>query len=359
MGQSKKNIYRVTGIMSGTSLDGMDMAACEFENQSGKWNYKLLYAETYPYTAGWTQRLRSLRQANAREAIQAHYDYGRLIAGYVNKFHEDTGFKPLIIASHGHTVFHNPIQGYSWQTGSGAAIATLCGIPAVCDFRSTDICLGGQGAPLVPIGDELLFGDYDACLNLGGFSNISLKRSEKRIAFDICPVNTVLNLLASEAGMDFDRDGTLAQQGKIITGLLDSLNMLPFYKSPPPKSLGAEWLEENVFPLFNDPDYGTKDKLRTFTEHIAQQIKRVVGKYGIKRMLVTGGGAYNKFLIQQITYENNCQLVIPEHSTVDYKEALIFAFLGLLRWIGLPNCLATVTGAESNSIAGAVYLPVK
>lgn len=359
MNQSKETIYQVTGIMSGTSLDGMDLAACEFKYRNSKWDYKLLHSETYPYSDIWIKKLRSLRHASALEAIQAHYDYGRLTANYVNRFHEETRFRPMIIASHGHTVFHEPLKGYTWQAGCGAAIANYCGIPAVCDFRSGDVSLGGQGAPLVPIGDELLFGDYDACLNLGGFSNISLKRNEKRIAFDICPVNTVLNLLAAEAGMEFDRDGALANQGKIINGLLNNLNMLPFYNSPPPRSLGAEWLEENILPLFYDPDHDIKDKLRTFTEHIAQQIKRVVSSYGIKRMLVTGGGTYNKFLIRQITYGSSCKVVIPDNSTVEYKEALIFAFLGLFRWLGLPNCLATVTGAKSDSIAGAVYLPVK
>ncbi len=352
--------FRVSGIMSGTSLDGLDLAACSFRfTQNRRWEYAIEHAATYPFPPAWKQHLQALMHADARTFARAHFDFGRLTGEYANRFHEASGFEPMLIASHGHTIFHDPLAGYTTQIGSGAAIAAITGKPAVCDFRATDVCLDGQGAPLVPIGDELLFSEYDACLNLGGFSNISFRHNHQRVAFDVCPVNIILNRLAAELGQDYDKDGRLADQGKVIPALLAALNNLPYYSQLSPKSLGAEWLEDHVLPLLQNDDYSTYDKLSTFTEHIAFQIGRVLTKNRIKNVLISGGGARNKFLIERLQSKTTCGLILPDHKTIDYKEALVFALLGLLRWFEQENCLATATGASHNSAGGAVYLPVK
>ncbi|HHN47505.1 MAG TPA: anhydro-N-acetylmuramic acid kinase [Bacteroidales bacterium] len=352
--------FKVSGIMSGTSLDGLDLAACSFRfAQNGKWEYAIEHAATYPFSPTWKHQLQNLIDADARAIARAHFDFGRLIGEYANRFHAASGFEPMLIASHGHTIFHDPATGYTTQIGNGAAIAAITGKPAVCDFRATDVCLGGQGAPLVPIGDELLFPDYDACLNLGGFSNISFRADHQRIAFDVCPVNIILNLLAMELGQDYDADGRLAAKGKVIPGLLEVLNSLPYYSQLSPKSMGVEWLKDHVLPLMQNEDHSTCDKLRTFTEHIALQISRVLTENRIKNVLITGGGAHNQFLIERLQAKTTCGLILPDHKTIDYKEALVFALLGLLRWFEQENCLATATGASHSSIGGAIYLPVK
>jgi anhydro-N-acetylmuramic acid kinase len=351
--------FLVTGIMSGTSLDGLDLAACCFHQKNGCWEYGIEHVRTYAYTDFWKTRLASLREANAIELAKAHFEYGKLLAEFVNHFHDETNFKPDLIASHGHTIFHNPDNGFTMQIGSGAVLASLSGKPVVCDFRSSDIGLGGQGAPLVPIGDELLFSQYDACLNLGGFSNISLKYRNQRIAFDICPVNTVLNMLAGKMGLPFDAEGNLAANGNIHPEILAKLNKLSFYSRTAPKSLGIEWVYDEVLPILNSFEISAQDLLRTFTEHIAIQISNTTARYGIHNLLVTGGGAYNTFLLKRITKLSTSTLMIPDKETIEFKEAIIFAFLGLLRWLEQPNCLATATGASANAIGGAVYLPAK
>lgn len=345
--------------MSGTSLDGMDFAACTFKSIKGKWEFNIEYATTYSYTPQWKLRLKGLYHADSRQLAQAHFDFGKLTAELANRFHRETGFSPMLISSHGQTVFHDPSQKLTLQIGSGAAIAALTCKPVVCDFRTTDVYLGGQGAPLVPIGDELLFHTYDACLNLGGFSNISFNVKGMRIAFDICPVNTVLNKLANELGKDFDKNGELARQGKYIPSLLDKLNNLPYYSKLPPKSLGNEWLIENFYPILDEPSFSIVDKLRTVVEHIACQISAKIRRFNIKSLLVSGGGAFNIFLLENIRKKTDCEIVVPESQLIEYKEALVFAFLGLLRWHGQVNCLASATGASHDSISGAVYLPVK
>jgi anhydro-N-acetylmuramic acid kinase len=359
MKPTENKTYNVTGIMSGTSLDGIDLAACNFIMRNGVWEFSIKHAITYPYSPDWKLRLQKLFCSDAEELAHAHFDFGKLTGEFVNRFHSETGFDPLLIASHGHTVFHNPGKGYSLQIGNGASIATTSGKPVVCDFRATDISLGGQGAPLVPIGDQILFHQYDACLNLGGFSNISLNRKGKRIAFDICPVNTVLNKLAAELGKTFDNKGDIARHGEIIPSLLEALNDLPFYAKSPPKSLGAEWLELYVYPVISGDRYLVKDKLRTFVEHIVNQIAKVISDHDITNMLVSGGGVYNIFLLESLRKSTKCDIIVPETEIIDFKEALVFALLGLLRWFEQPNCLASATGASHDSIGGTVYLPVK
>ncbi|MGE5425200.1 MAG: anhydro-N-acetylmuramic acid kinase [Syntrophothermus sp.] len=347
--------YHVTGLMSGTSLDGLDMAFCLFTENDGIWNYEIQVAETFPYPDAWKEKMRSLETGSALELSLADAETGHFFGRIVKEFHGKHDLKPDFIASHGQTIFHRPEKKLTVQIGKGSAIAAETRTPVVCDFRTTDVALGGQGAPLVPIGDQLLFGAYDYCLNLGGFGNISFIKNNKRIAFDTCPVNIVLNVLAERAGKPYDEDGKLASKGKILTELLQRLNSLAFYTQPPPKSLGKEWVTENIFPLLIDSQ-PPEDLIRTFTEHIALQISGCTDFFRDQKMIVTGGGAFNTCLTDLLQQKCKARIVIPDKNTINFKEALIFAFLGVLRWRGEVNCLKSVTGAERDTIGGAVYL---
>jgi anhydro-N-acetylmuramic acid kinase len=282
-----------------------------------------------------------------------HSSYGKYLGECVNVFLQKHGLeKPEFIASHGHTIFHQPQIGYTFQAGSGAALREVCGIPVVCDFRTLDVALGGQGAPLVPIGDALLFKNYDYCLNLGGFANISFDAEGKRIAYDICAVNYVLNRLAMRLNKPYDENGIFAASGKLIPELFEKLNALPYFQKPPPKSIGREWVEETIFPLMKQSEK-TEDLLRTFTEHVAEQISTAVPVNG--KMLVTGGGAHNAFLISLLKQKSKVEIILPEAETIGFKEALIFGFLGVLRWENRINTLRSVTGARQDSSGGTIY----
>ena len=290
---------------------------------------------------------------SAREFAAFHSAYGRYLGERVNDFLAETGLKPQLIASHGSTVFHQPADKVMFQIGDGAAIAAVTGIPTVSDFRRLDIMLGGQGAPLVPIGDDLLFGDYDYCLNIGGFSNISYRKGEKRIAFDISAVNYVINRYCRLIGLEMDRDGLLACQGEVNQEVLDALNKLDYYSLPAPKSLGREWVENNIFPLLDNSGLRMEDLLRTYYEHCAQQLARVV-KPG-SWILVTGGGAYNPVLVNRMDKLSGCHLVLGTRELIEFKEALIFAFLGVLYVMDEPSCLRSVTGAAKDNIGGMLF----
>jgi anhydro-N-acetylmuramic acid kinase len=355
-GKMNHQHYNVLGLMSGTSLDGLDIACCEFSKESGYWKFTIPCAETIPYDEVSKMRLTALETDTAIGLVEGHIEYGHYLGRTVNDFIRRHNLTPGFISSHGHTVFHRPGNGITFQAGCGAAIAAETGLPVVCDFRSSDVALGGQGAPLVPIGDALLFGEYDYCLNIGGFSNISQESGGRRIAWDICPSNIVLNQLARRTGMDFDPGGTIAASGKVVYALLEQLNALPFYATPPPKSLGKEWVNENILPVISRGSWRTEDLLATFCEHIAMMIARNTGTDKGHRMLVTGGGAFNDWLISRISNYSAVQVVIPDPLTVNFKEALIFAFLGVLRMRGEVNSLRSVTGARMDSVTGAIYI---
>ncbi|MFZ4546971.1 MAG: anhydro-N-acetylmuramic acid kinase [Bacteroidales bacterium] len=351
--------FEIIGMMSGTSLDGVDLAHCTFQEMNGKYTFDLGCCETIPYPVSWLDRLKELPQTSAMEYAETHVAYGRYIGQLIKNFIDTNLLSADFVASHGHTIFHNPDKLYTAQIGDGAAISMGCDLPVVCDFRSSDVAANGQGAPLVPFGDELLFPEYDYCLNLGGFANISTNIDGKRIAFDISPANIVLNFIANKAGKPFDEDGKLAASGKTDAELLAKLNNLDFYKKQPPKSLGREWVEKHIIPLLNQSVLSLEDIAHTFCHHIAIQIAACIEKGRGNKMLITGGGAFNAFLIKKIRENADIELVIPDAKTINYKEALVFAFLGLLRMQALPNCLASVTGASHNVIGGAVYLPGK
>lgn len=349
--------YHVIGLMSGTSLDGLDIAFCRFDADEQGWSYDILEAETRTYTAEWKERLRGLETAGALAFQQVHQEYGYFLGRQVSDFLVRKGIKPDFVASHGHTVFHRPDQKITVQAGAGSAIAAACKSTVVCDFRSVDVALGGQGAPLVPVGDRLLFPGYDYCLNIGGFANISYEHKGKRIAFDICPANIVMNAICETIGKPYDDRGMLARSGMVSMYMLHEFNQLPFYRLMPdtPKSLGKEWVTEHIDPIIAEYEISESDLLHTFCEHIAIQVARATNAGKPKKMLVTGGGAYNDYLVERIRALTPHEVIVPDARTVEFKEAMIFAFLGVLRMRNEINCLRSVTGARLDSSGGAVY----
>lgn len=344
--------------MSGTSLDGLDLCLTEF-HFDGKWNFEIIHADCVDYDDDWRRKLTAAHELPDEKLQRLHVEFGHFIGEHVSSFIEKNHLsKPELICSHGHTVFHQPEKGITVQIGDGRTIANATGITCVNDFRSLDVSLGGQGAPLVPIGDDLLFSDFDACLNLGGFSNISFKGDGDRRAFDICPVNIVLNELANRLGKPFDHNGELARSGKLNETLLDQLNSLNLYTDEIRPSLAREWVEIAVNPLLKDSGLSEADIMRTFVEHVAIQIARVVERKAAGgSVLVTGGGAYNSFLMDRMNAYCLADLIIPDKQTIEFKEALIFAFLGVLRINDEVNVLRSVTGASRDSCSGTIHRP--
>lgn len=339
--------------MSGTSLDGLDICYAKFTQTDSAWNFEILNCETLPYSSDWEQSLRNAVNLSSEEVLKLNVDYGFYLGEKTSEFISKHKIINLdLIASHGHTVFHQPKNKFTLQIGNGRAIKSKINKTVIYDFRSQDVILGGNGAPLVPIGDELLFSNFDACLNLGGFSNISLKRNGKRIAFDICPVNIILNDLALKLGKKFDDNGDLARTGLIDYELLDQLNQLKFYQEKAPKSLGIEWINEQVLPLIKTQK--TEDLLASFTEHSAVQIAKILDEFDVKNIFITGGGTYNNYLIEKIKAKTKTEIQIPKKEIIEYKEALIFAFMGVLRSLNLDNVLSSATGSQKDHCSGLV-----
>ena len=353
-----RNKFRVIGVMSGTSLDGLDIAYCIFEKKAQKWAFKIqeTICETYPKE--FRQKLAEIEKSSALDFVKLDTEFGSFIGKKVKLFMDKNRLKVDFVSSHGQTIFHQPQNGFTSQIGNGAAIAAACGITTICDFRRLDVALKGQGAPLVPIGDQYLFSEYEFCLNLGGFANVSFQNKGKRLAFDICPVNIVLNALSEQLGKAYDRNGTFASRGHVDKNLLAKLNSLKFYKMPFPKSLGKEWVLDELFPILHQSSISVHDKLATFCEHIAIQMGIIATFSGKKRgskILCSGGGVYNHYLMQRIQTYSKYQLLIPATEIIEFKEALLFAFLGVLRITEQKNCLQSVTGAIEDNVGGCVY----
>ncbi len=347
---------QVIGIMSGTSLDGIDLAACTFQRTDGIWSFRVDAAETISYSDEWTERLKHLHRASALSLTETHCSLGRLYGETARKFIEKNRLQPALIGSHGHTIFHQPQHGFTLQIGDGGQLAVTAGVDVICDFRSGDLALGGQGAPLVPIGDELLFGQYDACLNLGGIANISFNTGGKRVAWDICPVNMALNELAGRLGMAYDESGSIARSGTVNKELLERLNDLDFYRMPAPRSLGREWFEEAFLPLLDEAAYNTNDLLATVCEHIsAMHAIALQPLPDVASVLTTGGGAFNDYLIERMRILSGHHIVVPTPEVVQFKEAIVFAFLAVLRRHNEVNILSSATGSNKNHIGGAYY----
>lgn len=360
-------VYRAIGLMSGSSLDGLDIAYVEFLHSGGKWSYEIVEAECMPYSAEWVERLKNATHLNALEYQLLHTEYGHFLGHCVNQFIEKNQlhFKVALIASHGHTTFHLPEKKMTGQLGDGAAIAAVTQLPVVSDLRALDVALGGQGAPIVPIGEKLLFEEYSFFLNIGGIANVSYN-SVPYLAFDICAANRVLNMLANEAGKEYDAGGALARTGTIVTALLQELDSLDYYRQPFPKSLANSFGVQIVYPLLKKYDEPITNLLRTYTEHIACKIgdalKSLQTTPAPSHLLVTGGGALNRFLIeriQEVVKDQNIDVIVPDEKLVQYKEAMIMALIGVLRWREEYNVISTVTGAQRNSVGGALWLGVE
>lgn len=355
-----KNTYNIIGVMSGTSLDGIDLAHIIFTIKDNLWSYQILESETISYSSHWINQLKNAVSFSEEQLAQLNIDYTQLLAKVITSFIEKNNITNLdAICSHGHTILHQPQNGFTLQIGNLPNITSLIGIKVVCDFRVQDVQLGGQGAPLVPIGDRILFSEYDYCLNLGGFSNISYEDIDKRIAFDISPVNTVLNFYANKLGFDYDDKGKISRSGKVNQDLLNELNALDYYKKPFPKSLGFEFVKETVLPLIEKYAISVEDKMHTFTEHIAMQIALALQSIPTRngKLLVTGGGAYNDFLIERMQIHlPETKIIIPDAKTLEFKEALIFGLLGVLKLRNEINVLSSVTGAKHDHSSGKIYI---
>lgn len=351
-----KESYQVIGVMSGTSLDGIDLAHLYFSVENGNWNYEIAACQTVPYSKEWLNKLKIAVGFSGQELEKLNRAYTLHLGKTINQFITSNSLNEIdAVCSHGHTVLHKPHAGITLQIGNLPEIAAITGKKVVCDFRVQDVKRGGQGAPLVPIGDRLLFPEFDYCLNLGGFANISFEENGKRIAFDISPVNTVLNFYANQLGLDYDDRGKITRSGKQNPQLLSELNLLDYYQQKHPKSLGFEFVKETILPLIERYAIAPQDILNTFTEHIAvQTVKALPEKKG--KILVTGGGAYHQYLIESLQkHLPEAAIIIPDNKTLEFKEALIFGLLGVLKLRNEINILSSVTGARSDHSSGFIF----
>jgi anhydro-N-acetylmuramic acid kinase len=358
-------LYRVIGVMSGSSLDGLDIAFVELQAKSGKWDFDIIKAETIPYPEEWSRKLGGAIHLNARDYLLLHADYGHFLGKQVKSFMEKHGlaFKVALVSSHGHTTFHLPPR-MTAQLGDGSAIAAETGLPVITDLRAIDVALGGQGAPIVPMGEKLLWNDYQFFLNIGGIANISVNHPRQYIAYDICPANRVLNMITAKRGLAYDDGGMIAASGKINQDILNTLNQLEYYGKAYPKSLANDFGTDTVYPLLQQPSLPDEDALRTYTEHIAVQVSGEVEKhlratgFSNARILVTGGGAFNHFLIDRLRFYLEpmwVEVEVPDQALVNFKEALVMALLGVLRWRDESTTISSVTGASRDGIGGAVW----
>lgn len=363
----QSNTHYVIGLMSGSSLDGIDLAYCKFtQTEDQQFEWELILGETIPLPESWQARLAHLPAQNALTFAKTHVYLGHFLAETVNRFVEKHEISQLdFIASHGHTVFHNPDKRYTTQIGCGAALAVLTGYPVINDFRIQDIAINGEGTPIAPAADRYLFSEYDFCLNIGGIANITSLVPSSPVAYDICPANQLLNHLAVQLGEPFDEGGQLAASGGLLPDLLHALRNFSYYKSPPPKSISNEWISVELFPILTSFEASVEDKLHTVTQFIAQEISNNIMALVSQspkpsyRLMAAGGGAKNKYLIQSILsylpQELKIDLIVPTTDTIDFKEAILMGLMGVLRVLNMPNCFSSVTGAKFDTIGGAIH----
>jgi anhydro-N-acetylmuramic acid kinase len=353
----KDGKYTAIGLMSGTSLDGLDIVCCTFKKITSGWEYEIEKGETIKYDASWLKKLSTAHLLSGEDLMGLDAAYGKYIANAVTKFISKHKLKADFIASHGHTIFHQPEKGFTYQLGNGKTIHAVTGLPVVYDFRTLDVALGGEGAPLVPAGDKFLFSEYDICLNLGGIANLSSDVKKQRIAYDITFCNMGLNYLMSIIGKEFDKGGEMASEGEINKSLLNKLTKINAKFRAKRPSLGREIFEKQIQSLADDKVIPLKDKLRTFVESSATEIAFAILELKKNaKVLCTGGGAFNSFLISRILEHcgDDATLIIPEDEVVKFKEAVVFAFLGMLRTRNEVNCLKSVTGASRDSSGGMI-----
>ena len=347
--------FNVIGVMSGTSLDGVDIVYVKFiQNES--WSFKIINSKTYKYEDSTADILNDISKKSLEEIKELDVVYTKKLAKIINEFIDEFSINKIdFVSSHGHTAIHDPSNLITYQMGNLSTLSTEINQKVICDFRVQDVKLGGEGAPLVPVGEKYLFQEYDSFINLGGFANISNHKGESLIAYDICPVNIVLNNLSKNIGKDFDDKGSIASSGKLIINLYEELEKLEYYQSSPPKSLGIEWVDKYIFPLINKySDYPSEDLLNTLSNHIANQISNNLKN--LDKVLVSGGGAYNDYLIHLIRSKTDSEIIIPSKNIIEFKEALIFAFLGVLRNLNINNCYSSVTGASKDHCSGKIFL---
>lgn len=348
----KDNSIKVLGIMSGTSLDGLDLALCDFYQDNNQVHFRLLATETIAYQSHWKHQLENVFNDKAEDYFRLHHHFGEFIAENVSYFLHKHHKKADYIASHGHTIFHRPAEGFTTQIGCGATIAAKTGISTVCDFRSLDVSLEGQGAPLVPIGDRDLFYKHESCLNIGGIANISFTKDGITKAYDICIANMGFNYLAQLNGKPYDENGLMAEKGNVNRTMLHQLMEIDTHH----KSLGRESFEDFFLPIINAYSISIEDKLATMVEYCATKISDTLILNNLNSVLITGGGAYNFFLIERLRSLYNGEIEIPADQLIQFKEAIIFAYLGYLRIQHRMNTLQSVTGANKNSVGGCIYL---
>jgi len=353
-------MYKVLGVMSGSSLDGLDLCISGFRQVENLWEGEIIASAAVSFPPHIYDRLGNARNLSALEITLLENEFTLFVAKALNENFNEHDFS--LIGFHGHTVFHNPSEGYTLQIGNGSLLSAECNKPVVYDFRRTDVALGGQGAPLVPVGDALLFNQYGGCLNLGGIANLSVipktGNTQKLSGYDVCACNQLLNNFAKQIGLSYDDGGRLAKLGDTSAELLTYYNSIPWLALPYPKSLGNEYVAQHY--IANAPKLHPADGLATACDHIAQQISKAITDSGLQgEVLVTGGGAFNTFLIEEISKKlvqlnSNASLAISSPELIKFKEAHIFAFLGLLRCLEIENTWASVTGASKNAISGAL-----
>ncbi|RKN76881.1 anhydro-N-acetylmuramic acid kinase [Ulvibacterium marinum] len=358
----KNTMYRVIGLMSGTSLDGLDLAFCHIYEQGGYWKFEIRETQSVSYTTEMKSKLKDSIHLSAEELLVLHNEYGTWLGEQAQSFINEFNLDVDAIASHGHTTHHKPEMGLTFQIGSGQHLANACGHQVICDFRTNDVSIGGQGAPLVPIGDRLFFGQYDFCLNLGGISNVSFEKNGKRIAYDIGQANMILNHITQKIGLNYDPGGEIAGKGALNPQMLQELNALEYYGLPYPKSTGYEWFIEKIVPIVDATEDSIENLLHTAIHHNCHQIANQIHMNKTKKdntLFVTGGGALNTFFIEELQVQlgNDIEVVIPSKKLVEFKEALVFSLMGVLRLRNETNVLGSVTGAMQDSSSGVVYLP--
>lgn len=354
----QKDTYSVVGIMSGTSVDGIDLCACKFTYDK-QWTFKIVEAETVSYSSQWKSKLIEAENCSGRQLTQINCEYGRFLGRIARQFIERKKLTIDLIASHGHTIFHQADKGYTLQIGHGAYICSEVDLPTISDFRSQDIAEGGQGAPLVPFGEKKLFSTFRCFLNLGGIANLSIHEDKNCTAFDISAANMVLNYLTkAHYKKDYDESGLIAQSGRLNSALLEKLNSIQYFDRSAPKSLGKEDVFRWIIPIINQASIPVEDKLNTFIMHLCMQIENSLKRMGVKdkeTVLVSGGGAFNSFLINEL--KKRIAITLPKKEIIEYKEALIFGYLGLMRFLKQPNVLNSVTGAKRAVSAGSIFIP--
>ncbi len=356
--------YHVLGLMSGSSLDGLDLAYCKMDTTNNQIEWDLIWGTTLPYSELWTNRLKKLPEANAFDFCKTHVEFGHYMGSLIKPILEDKQQFPDFIASHGHTIFHNPSEGFTVQIGEGAALAATTACTVISDFRTKDIALGGLGTPLAPLADRFLFPGHEFYLNLGGIANITYAGTHELVAFDICAANQILNYLANQIQLPYDHNGEIAKSGQIIPEILNALNTMDFFHQAFPKSLDNNWIRRKILPLFDFNNHSISDLLRTAIEHItdciSREVHQIIKQYSLSlssRILLSGGGTFNQFLIEILKSKLiHVHLDIPSHQIINYKEAILMAALGIFRVEERANCFQSVTGAKRDNVGGCIYL---